>query len=132
MDTPTPTDTPIPPGASINMGESSVGVVVEVKGSHWPAGQTIPIALSWAEQAPALIESRQLVPIGQAEVNGGGNFGTGVLVPGGQGWENGGQAAIVVYTSDYQYVIAMPLALIPPTPTPEPPPPPPPESPPDE
>jgi len=116
----------------LNTFESSVGLTVEVRGEHWPVGEAVLIALAWADQAPGLIEAGQLRQIGQADVDGSGNFVAGIVVPAGQGWENGGQAIIVVYTTDYQHFVSAGLMLLPPTSTPEPPLPPPEESPPEE
>ncbi|HAM43716.1 MAG TPA: hypothetical protein DCM67_01645 [Propionibacteriaceae bacterium] len=105
----------------LDISESCVGQLATVRGAHWPAGQPITVTLVWAEQVQASIATGQMTPLAQTGVDGDGNFAIEVVVPAGQGWESGGQAAIVVCSSGCQQAMSAPLALVPPTATPEPP-----------
>ena len=113
--------------------EAQVGAEVEIQGAHWPAGQTVHIKIARPDEVEALPADPQRPDLSTVKIDNKGNFKKKVKIPAGLGWENGGEAAIVVHTESYGHlaVTSINVVPLPPTATPVPPPtePPPPEQP---
>lgn len=108
---PTVTTEPSEPSLALSPSQGGVGTAIVVKGSHWPAGQSV--ALTFAQSQPGMTQVQIDPGMTVATVAAGpdGSFETTVALPEGQGWETQPQALVVAYTADFSETSVTPFVI---------------------
>ena len=110
-----------PPAISIDPGEGPAGAAIKVSGQHWPAGQSIILALApTTSEGNAQIQPQDVLLTIPA--NRQGQFVVRVKMPGGKRWEQLPELLVVAATKDGKSVATSRFVVVPPQPPPPPPP----------
>ena len=108
---PTVTTEPSEPSLALSPSQGGVGTPILVRGSHWPAGQSV--ALTFAQSQPGMTKIQIDPGMTVSTVTAGpdGAFETTVTLSEGQGWEAQPQALVVAYTADFSETSVTPFVI---------------------
>ncbi len=123
--TETATANPIPtqqaqPGISLSPAEGAISSSIAVKGTNWPAGQAVTLALAQPQPNAKLLQINPNAAVGNVAVSSTGEFKTSIAIPAGLGWEERSEALVVAYTADLSKTAVASFAITGGQPQPQP------------